>query len=426
MIMMQRVSTYFVWKKGKSMSQNSIVLAYSGGLDTSCILKWLKLKDFRVIAYVADVGQDEDFDQVRKNAEITGADEVVVVDCKREFVEDYIFPSISGNALYENRYLLGTSLARPIIAKKQVEVAREYGANYVSHGATGKGNDQVRFELAYAALAPDLKVYAPWKDQEFLDKFQGRVDLINFAEEQGITIPVTLKKPYSTDENLMHKSYESGMLEDPNHIADTEIFTVCVDPTEAPDQKEFIEIEFKDGRPIRVKSRETGREETDALTLFNFLNDLGRKHGIGRIDIVENRFVGIKSRGIYETPGGTILFVAHQDIEGIAMDAEVQRLRDMLSPKLAQIIYNGFWFSPEMDFLMAAINKSQELIDGTVILSLYNGNVLAVGRTSTSSLYDQDLSSMDIAGGFDQTDSAGFIKINSLRLRAHNLIVGQE
>ena len=408
------------------MSQNSIVLAYSGGLDTSCILKWLKLKDFRVIAYVADVGQDEDFDQVRKNAEITGADEVVVVDCKREFVEDYIFPSISGNALYENRYLLGTSLARPIIAKKQVEVAREYGANYVSHGATGKGNDQVRFELAYAALAPDLKVYAPWKDQEFLDKFQGRVDLINFAEEQGITIPVTLKKPYSTDENLMHKSYESGMLEDPNHIADTEIFTVCVDPTEAPDLKEFIEIEFKDGRPVRVKSRETGREETDALELFNFLNDLGRKHGIGRIDIVENRFVGIKSRGIYETPGGTILFVAHQDIEGIAMDAEVQRLRDMLSPKLAQIIYNGFWFSPEMDFLMAAINKSQELIDGTVVLSLYKGNVLAVGRTSTSSLYDQDLSSMDIAGGFDQTDSAGFIKINSLRLRAHNLIVGQE
>ena len=426
MIMLQRVSTYFVWKKGKSMSQNSIVLAYSGGLDTSCILKWLKLKDFRVIAYVADVGQDEDFDQVRKNAEITGADEVVVVDCKREFVEDYIFPSISGNALYENRYLLGTSLARPIIAKKQVEVAREYGANYVSHGATGKGNDQVRFELAYAALAPDLKVYAPWKDQEFLNKFQGRVDLINFAEEQGITIPVTLKKPYSTDENLMHKSYESGMLEDPNHIAETEIFTVCVDPTEAPDQKEFIEIEFKDGRPVRVKSRETEREETDALALFNFLNDLGRKHGIGRIDIVENRFVGIKSRGIYETPGGTILFVAHQDIEGIAMDAEVQRLRDMLSPKLAQIIYNGFWFSPEMDFLMAAINKSQELIDGTVVLSLYKGNVLAVGRTSTSSLYDQDLSSMDIAGGFDQTDSAGFIKINSLRLRAHNLIVGQE
>jgi argininosuccinate synthase len=416
----------FVWKKGKSMSQNSIVLAYSGGLDTSCILKWLKLKDFRVIAYVADVGQDEDFEQVRKNAEITGADEVVVVDCKREFVEDYIFPSISGNALYENRYLLGTSLARPIIAKKQVEVAREYGANYVSHGATGKGNDQVRFELAYAALAPDLKVYAPWKDQEFLDKFQGRVDLINFAEEQGITIPVTLKKPYSTDENLMHKSYESGMLEDPNHIADTEIFTVCVDPTEAPDKKEFIEIEFKDGRPLRVKSRESGREETDALELFNFLNELGRKHGIGRIDIVENRFVGIKSRGIYETPGGTILFVAHQDIEGIAMDAEVQRLRDMLSPKLAQIIYNGFWFSPEMDFLMAAINKSQELIDGTVVLSLYKGNVLAVGRTSSSSLYDQDLSSMDIAGGFDQTDSAGFIKINSLRLRAHNLIVGQE
>ncbi len=405
------------------MSQKTVVLAYSGGLDTSCILKWLKLKDFRVIAYIADVGQEEDFEQVRRNAEMTGADEVVVVDCKEDFVKDYIFPSIAGNAVYENRYLLGTSLARPIIAKRQIEIAREYNAGYVSHGATGKGNDQVRFELAYAALAPDIKVYAPWKDQEFLEKFQGRVDLINFAKEQGIDIPVTLKKPYSTDENLMHKSYESGMLEDPMAPGDPEIFTVCANPQDAPDETEIIEIDFKDGVPVRVKSQLTGQEETEAMALFGMLNDLGRKHGIGRIDIVENRFVGIKSRGIYETPGGTILHHAHRDIEGIAMDAEVLRLRDMLSPKFAQIIYNGFWFSPEMDFLMAAIKKSLELIDGTVVLSLYKGNCMAIARTSPSSLYNQDLSSMDIAGGFDQTDSAGFIRINSLRLQAHSLIV---
>ena len=405
------------------MSQETVILAYSGGLDTSCILKWLKLKGYRVVAFVANVGQDEDFDQVVKNAEMTGADDVVVVDCRREFVTDYIFPSIGGNAVYENRYLLGTSLARPVIAEKQVETARKFNAKYVSHGATGKGNDQVRFELAYAALAPDLKIYAPWKDPEFLEKFQGRVDLINFAKDQGIDIPVTLKKSYSTDENLMHKSYESGMLEDPNTAADPEIFTVCTHPTEAPDEVENIEIEFKDGVPVRVKSLSSEREETDPLELFEFLNELGRKHGVGRIDIVENRFVGIKSRGIYETPGGTILHIAQRDIEGIAMDAEVLRLRDMLSPKLAQVIYNGFWFSPEMDFLQAAVTKSLELIDGVVTLSLYKGNAMAIARQSHSSLYDQELSSMDIAGGFDQTDSQGFIRINSLRLKAHRLIL---
>ncbi|MEE2961023.1 MAG: argininosuccinate synthase [Myxococcota bacterium] len=407
------------------MTEKTIVLAYSGGLDTSCILKWLKLKDFRVIAFIADVGQEEDFEQVKRNAEITGADAVVLRNVQREFVEDYIYPSIAGNAIYENRYLLGTALARPIITKAQVEVAREYNATHVSHGATGKGNDQIRFELGYAALAPDLEVYAPWKDQEFLDKFQGRTDLINFAEEHGIHIPVTLKKPYSTDENLMHKSYESGLLEDPNHIADDAIFTVCTNPTKAPDKVETIEIEFKDGIPIRVKSQESGRVETDPLPLFLFLNELGRKHGIGRIDIVENRFIGIKSRGIYETPGGTILHIARRDIEGIAMDAEVLRLRDMFAPKLAEIIYNGFWFSPEMDFLQAAIAKSSELIDGVVTLNLYKGSAMAVARQSPSSLYNQDLSSMDIAGGFDQTDSRGFIRINAMRLKAHGVILNQ-
>ena len=407
------------------MGEKTIVLAYSGGLDTSIILKWLKLKGFSVIAYIADVGQDDNFEEARSRAERIGADKVIIADLKREFVTDYIFPAIAGNAIYEGRYLLGTALARPLIAKRQIEIANEEGARYVSHGATGKGNDQVRFELSYAALGPDIQVYAPWKDPEFLEKFQGRVDLINFAKEQDIEIPVTLDKPFSTDENLMHKSYESGMLEDPFNQADPSIFTVCKNPIDAPDEQDFIEIEFKDGRPIRVTNQADGHSEEEPLALFTYLNELGQKHGIGRIDIVENRFVGIKSRGIYETPAGTLLHTAHRDIEGIAMDVEVQRLRDMFSPSLAQIIYNGFWFSPEMDFLMAAVNKSQELIDGKVILSLYKGHCMAVARTSPSSLYNPKLSSMDIAGGFDQTDSVGFININALRLKAHRLILRQ-
>lgn len=405
------------------MAQKTVVLAYSGGLDTSCILKWLKLKGFRTVAFIADVGQEEDFDQVCRNAEMTGADAIELVNVQSEFVQDYIFPAIAGNALYENRYLLGTALARPLIAQKQVEVAQAHGATHLSHGATGKGNDQVRFELAYAALAPRLEVYAPWKDQEFLDKFQGRKDLIQFAKEQGIDIPVTLKKSYSTDENLMHKSYESGALEDPYHVADDSIFTVCANPVDAPDEPEDVEIEFKDGMPVSVKSHLSGATETEPLKQFVFLNQLGRKHGIGRVDMVENRFVGIKSRGIYETPGGTILHIARRDIEGIAMDVEVLKLRDMFAPKLAQIIYNGFWFSPEMDFLQGAIAKANELIDGSVRLRLYKGSATPIARRSPSSLYNQDLSSMDIAGGFDQKDSTGFIRINSLRLQAHRLIV---
>jgi argininosuccinate synthase len=406
------------------MPNKIVVLAYSGGLDTSVILKWLKLEGYTVIAYVADVGQDDDFEQVRKNAEITGADKVVIKDLKREFVSDYIFPSIAGNAIYEGRYLLGTALARPIIAKGQIEVALAEGADWVSHGATGKGNDQVRFELAYWALAPQIRVLAPWKTPAFLEAFKGRVDMINYAEKHGINIPVTLKKSFSCDENIMHKSYESGVLEDPMHRAERDMFTVTVDPRDAPDEETEIEIEFKDSMPVRVKNVSNGDEVggDDPLALFEFLNDLGRKNGIGRIDIVENRFVGIKSRGVYETPGGTILHAALRDLEGIAMDKEVQRLRDMLSPQLATIIYNGFWFSPEMEFLRAAFTKSQEIIDGLVRMTLYKGNATPVGRSSPSSLYDQDLSSMDIEGGFDQTDSAGFIRINALRLKAHRVI----
>jgi argininosuccinate synthase len=405
------------------MSDKSVVLAYSGGLDTSVILKWLKLQNYRVIAYIADVGQHEDFDEVKRRAVATGADSVHVADLKRDFVTDYIFPAVAGCAIYERRYLLGTSLARPIIAKRQVEIAQSEGATAVSHGATGKGNDQVRFELAYAALAPALEVVAPWKDRHFLETFGGRTDMINFAKEHAIDIPVTLAKPFSTDENLMHKSYESGVLEDPMQRPDKDIFTVCLDPTDAPDKVTNLEIEFRDAYPTRVKNLEDGREETDPLRLFQYLNEIGGQNGIGRIDIVENRFIGIKSRGIYETPGGTILHAALRDLEGIAMDKQVQRLRDMLAPEYAAIIYNGFWFSPEMEFLSAALKKAQRLVDGVVKLELYKGNVSPVGRYSPSSLYNEELSSMDVAGGFDQSDSFGFIRINALRLKAHRLIV---
>ena len=408
----------------------TVVLAYSGGLDTSCILKWLKLKGWRVIAFVADIGQQDDMDRVRRNAEITGADEVVIADLEREFVTDYIFPAIRGNAIYEGRYLLGTSLARPVIAKHQVRVAQERGATHVSHGATGKGNDQVRFELAYHSLSPGIGIIAPWKDPEFLARFKGRSDLIRFAKEQGIDIPVTLEKPYSTDENLMHKSYESGVLEDPWRRPDPDMFTVTTDPRQAPDQETLIELEFRDGYPIRYSElsggASPGRTETDPLGIFVALNEVGARNGVGRIDIVENRFVGIKSRGVYETPGGTLLHRALRDLEGIAMDREVQRLRDMLAPKLAELIYNGFWFSPELEFLLAAVEKSQEFIDGTVRLALYKGNVFCAGRQSPSSLYDQELSSMDIAGGFAQEDSAGFIRIHALRLKAHRVICDRQ
>jgi argininosuccinate synthase len=403
----------------------TVVLAYSGGLDTSCILKWLKLKGYTVIAYVANVGQDDDMEQVRRNAEATGADKVVIKDLRREFVTDYILPAIRGNAIYEGRYLLGTALARPVIAKHQIEVAREHGATLVSHGATGKGNDQVRFELTYWALEPTIRVISPWKESEFLEQFKGRPDMIRYCQEQDIKIPVSLEKPYSMDENLLHKSYESGILEDPLQRPDPGMFQMTVDPRDAPDQETVIELEFRDGHPIRLTNETDQTTTTDPLELFLALNVVGCANGIGRIDIVENRFVGIKSRGVYETPGGTILHMALRDLEGVAMDREVLRLRDMLSPKLAEIIYNGFWFSPEMDFLNAAMEKSQELIDGVVRLSLYKGNVTTIGRSSPSSLYDQDLSSMDIEGGFDQTDSAGFIRVNAVRLKAHNAIASR-
>ncbi|MBN1182914.1 MAG: argininosuccinate synthase [Bacteroidales bacterium] len=405
------------------MSKEKVVLAYSGGLDTSVILKWLIDKGYEVIAYVADVGQDDDYEAVKEKALKIGASKVYIEDLKEEFVTDYIFPAIKAGAIYENRYLLGTALARPLIAKRHIEIAEKEGAAYVSHGATGKGNDQVRFELTFYALNPKIKVLAPWKMQEFLDQFKGRTDMINYAEKNNIPIKASLKKPYSEDDNLLHISHEAGVLEDPKFKPEKDMLTKMVWPQDAPDKETHISIQFKDGVPVKVENLDDKTIKTKPLELFLYLNKLGGDNGIGLLDMVENRFVGIKSRGVYETPAGTILHAAHFDIEGIAMDREVMRLKNMLSPKFAELVYNGFWFSPEMDFLMAAINKSQELIDGIVYLTLYKGNVLIDGRESPTSLYNQDLSSMDIAGGFDQKDSAGFIKINAIRLMAHNAIL---
>jgi len=400
-----------------------VVLAYSGGLDTSVILKWLTNKGYEVIAFVADVGQKEDFTAVRKKALATGAKKVYIKDLREEFVTEYIFPAIKANAIYEGRYLLGTSLARPLIAKHQMKIAKKEKAEYVSHGATGKGNDQVRFELSYFAIDPKIKIISPWKNKDFLAEFKGRDDMIRYAEKYGIPVKAQAGKPYSEDDNLFHISHEAGILEDPAKEAEEDVYSRTTSWEKAPDKAERIMIEFKDGIPVKVASLDTKVVKTGPLELFMYLNELGQRHGIGRMDMVENRFVGIKSRGVYETPGGTILHIAHKDIEGIAMDREVMRLRDMLSAKISELIYNGFWFSPEMDFLMAAIDKSQEIIDGKVWMKLYKGNAYVTARESPSSLYDEKLSSMHIEGGFNQMDSEGFIKINAIRLMAHNAIM---
>ncbi len=409
------------------MSRPTVVLAYSGGLDTACILKVLERRGYDVVAYVANVGQQEDFADIERRALATGASRVFVEDLRQEFVTEFVFPAIAGNAIYENRYLLGTALARPIIARRQVEIAREVEAGAVAHGATGKGNDQVRFELAYAALAPDLGIISPWKEQEFLDRFQGRPDLLAYAREHDIEVEATAEKPYSTDENLMHRSCEAGVLEDPATPVPESAWKRTRSPAEAPDDPARLVVGFRDALPTRLAELDADggevRVEERPLELFLRLNELGGRHGVGRIDIVENRFVGIKSRGAYETPAGTILHHALRDLEGIAMDREVLRLRDSLSPKFAELIYNGFWFSPEMDFIRAAFARSEELIDGSVRLDLYKGNVMIRGRESPSSLYDRNLSSMDVEGGYDQKDARGFIRINALRLRAHKLIL---
>lgn len=405
------------------MSKGKVVLAYSGGLDTSIILKWLQEEGYTVICYIADVGQDDDFDAARAKAKSLGAEKVYVEDLKHEFVTDFIFPAIQANAIYENRYLLGTSLARPCIARRQIKIAIQEGAQFVSHGATGKGNDQVRFELTYYAIAPDIQVIAPWRDPVFLNKFKGRTDLLEYGRSKGIEMPSGEKPPYSMDENLMHISYESGNLEDPKVAPQEHIYLKTSHMDEWADKPDTVRIEFRDGIPISAGIKDAEHKETDPLKLYLWLNEIAKKHGIGRVDIVENRFVGIKSRGVYETPGATILRCAHIDIEGIAMDREVMRIRDMLSPKFAEIVYNGFWFSPETDFLLAAVLKSQELIDGWVDVLCYKGATMAVARFSHTSLYDENIASMESVEGYSPEDAGGFIRINAVRLRAHQRIL---
>jgi argininosuccinate synthase len=407
-------------------SKKKVVLAYSGGLDTSVILKWLTEKGFEVVCFTGNIGQREDFDAVEKKAFQTGASKIYVSDLREEFVTDFIFPALKCNAIYEGRYLLGTSLARPLLAREQMEIANEEGANYVAHGATGKGNDQVRFELTYYAMNPDINVISPWKDREFLNEFKGRDDLIAYAQKHGIPVKASSSKPYSEDENLMHLSHEAGILEDPKMRPQEHVFSITKSLADAPDKETILEIYFKDGIPTKVVNTTENITKTKPLELFLYLNKVGGENGIGRLDMVENRFIGIKSRGIYETPGGTILWTAHRDLEGIAMDKEVMHLRDMLIPKFAELVYNGFWFSPEMDFLMSAFNKSQEGIDGKVTLSLYKGNVTTVGREGNTPLYDQRLSSMHEEGGFNAQDSKGFINISAIRLKAHHFAKGKK
>lgn len=402
--------------------QQQVILAYSGGLDTSIILKWLLNKGYEVTAFIADVGQEEDFAAAKAKALAIGAKTVVIKDCKEEFINDYIYPSLQSGALYENRYLLGTSLARPLIAKKLVEYALAHGIKNISHGATGKGNDQIRFELVFMQFMPEVKVIAPWKEPEFLAQFKGRTDLLNYAAEQGIPVTSTLQKPYSVDENLMHTSYEAGILEDPELAPPAEMFKKTLSPQDAPDETFEISIEFKNGLPIKITEYASQKVISGTqLEIFTYLNKIGGNNAIGRIDIVESRFVGMKSRGVYETPGGTILHKAYQDLETLVLDREVILLKSCAAPKIAQLIYNGFWFSPEMKMLMAANQVSLAAINGVVHLALYKGNVIILGRNSPNSLYDHDIASMDRLGDYDQTDAKGFIKLNALRLKKQTI-----
>ena len=392
-----------------------IVLAYSGGLDTSIILKWLQ-ETYKadVVAYIADVGQGEETEPARQKAIDTGACEVIVKDLNREFVRDFVFPALRANAIYEGHYLLGTSIARPLIAKAQIDVLRETGSDSVAHGATGKGNDQVRFELTCLALEPGVTIIAPWRDPNW--QLNTREKMMDFAEKHGIPVPVTKAKPYSSDRNLLHISFEGGVLEDPWNEPPDDMFLLTEDPRNAPNEAHYVEIDFEEGTPVAVDGK---RLEPEAL--LTRLNELGGKNGIGRIDIVENRFVGMKSRGVYETPGGTILYTAHRAVESITMDREVMLQRDQLSPKIAQLIYNGFWYSPEMEALTAFVDKSQENVTGTARLRLYKGNCDVVGRRAEKTLYDEQISTFEEdEGAYDQTDATGFIRLNALRLRVRN------
>ena len=394
-----------------------IVLAYSGGLDTSIILKWLRevYGAEEVIAFTADVGQGDELDGLEEKALKTGASKLYVRDLQEEFVRDFVFPAIRANAIYEGQYLLGTSLARPVIAKHMVEIARAEGADAVAHGATGKGNDQVRFELTTMALDKDLMTVAPWREWDLTS----RTDLFNFAEKHGIPLPMTKAKPYSTDRNLLHISFEGGILEDPWKEPEEDMFLLSVSPEKAPDKPTYIEIEFEKGDAVAVDG-----QRLSPAKLLAHLNKLAGENGIGRIDLVESRYVGMKCRGVYETPGGTILHIAHRNMETLTLDREVMNLKDSLVPKYAELVYNGYWYAPEREALQTMIDQTQEKVDGVVRMKLYKGNCIVVGRKSKHSLYHDGYATFETDGIYDQSDAGGFIRCSGLRLRIQKLLRG--
>jgi argininosuccinate synthase len=395
------------------VAPKQIVLAYSGGLDTSVIMRWLiETYHCPVVAFVANVGQQEDLEAIAQKAQQTGASQVCVEDVREAFVRDFVFPALRAHAVYEGSYLLGTSLARPLIAKTQVDIAQRVGADTVSHGATGKGNDQVRFELTYQALAPHLQTIAPWREWAL----NSRESLMQYAGQHGIPVPTTPAKPYSTDRNLLHNSYEGGILEDPWQEPPEDMFLITVSPERAPDRPTYVEIDFVSGVPVSID----GTAYSPA-TLLETLNHLAGENGVGRVDMVENRFVGMKSRGVYETPGGTVLHIAHRALESITLDREVMHIRDTLAPKYAQLVYNGFWFSPERTMLQAAIDEAQRDVTGTVRVKLYKGNCLVVGRKSARSLYRNDFVTFEADQVYNQHDAEGFIRLNGLRLKIRAL-----
>jgi argininosuccinate synthase len=392
-----------------------VVLAYSGGLDTSVILQWLQERyGCEVIAFAADLGQGEELDGVRDKALATGASKVYIEDLREEFVRDYIFPMFRANAIYEGTYLLGTSIARPLIARRQIEIAAREGADAVAHGATGKGNDQVRFELTFMALNPDITVIAPWRSPEW--DLTSRTAMIDYARRHGIPVPVTAEKPYSSDRNLLHISFEGGILEDPWNEPREDMFLLSVAPEKAPDRPTYVEIDFERGDPVAVDG-----EALSPARLLARLNELGGANGIGRVDIVENRYVGMKSRGVYETPGGTILFAARRAVESLTLDREVMRLKDDLAPRYAGLVYNGYWFAPEREILQTAIDATQRQVTGTARLKLYKGSCAVVGRKSPCTLYREDLATFERDSVYRQADADGFIRLNALRLRVQAL-----
>ncbi|MDO9527866.1 MAG: argininosuccinate synthase [Syntrophales bacterium] len=395
-----------------------VVLAYSGGLDTSVILKWLiETYGCEVVAFAADLGQGEELDGLEEKAINTGASKIYIEDLREEFVRDFVFPALRANAKYEGSYLLGTSLARPLIAKKQIEIAEKEGADAVCHGGTGKGNDQVRFELTYMALNPGIKIIAAWRDDNWT--FDSRKSMIDYSDKHNIPITMTKEKPYSEDRNLMHISHEGGILEDPWVEPDEDMFVLTVSPEAAPDKPTYVEIGFEKGNPVAVNG-----ERMSPAKLLDYINRLAGANGIGRMDMVENRFVGMKSRGVYETPGGTVLWAAHRAVESITLDREVMFIRDSLVPKYAQLVYNGFWYSPEMKMMQKMIDETQENVTGTARLKLYKGNCIVVGRKAPNSLYREDVVTFEEDEIFNQQDATGFIKLNALRLKIQQLVKG--